>query len=145
MSASINPICFSINRNCFKIFKRSLCLFRSIKTNFWSIENRESGFLKLDLTCSNLLYKKVFKLFSLSEFDKACPQIFCRFPPDFLQGFPLYKPVSPLCPSFCILFHVFMHFSCISLGIFGTFQNGVFDVSSHFFWNWSLGFVPIML
>ena len=36
-------------------------------------------------------------------------------------------------------------FSCISLGIFGTSQIGIFDDSSHFFWNWSLDFVPIML
>ena len=37
-------IYFSINQNCFKNFKRSLCLFRSIKTDFRSIESCESGF-----------------------------------------------------------------------------------------------------
>ena len=97
------------------------------------------------MTCSNLLFKKFFKLFSLPELDKAHQQIFCRFPPELLQGFPLSKPVSPLCPSFCILFHVFMHLFMHFIGIFGTIQIGIFDDSSHFFWNWSFGFVPIML
>ena len=39
----------------------------------------------------------------------------------FLQGFCPWRPVSPFCPSFSSLFLYFMHFSCIIMGIFGTF------------------------
>ena len=135
LSVSIDPICFSINRNCFKFFKRSLCLFRSIKTDFRSIESCELGFfLKRQIWLVQTYFSKVlFKLFSLSKLDKAHLPIFCRFPPDFLQGFPLSKPVSLFCPSFCILLQVFMHFYMNFMGIFGTFQIGIFVDSSFFF------------
>ena len=56
LSALIDPICFSIKRNCFKIFKRSLCLFRSIK-------NRESGFSKSEFDLFKLTFQKVFQTF----------------------------------------------------------------------------------
>ena len=148
----------------------SLCLIRMIQSVFRSIEIvlnflKEASicfdqsklifdqskvvnqfFLKRQIWLIQTYFSKVlFKLFSLSKLDKAHLPIFCRFPPDFLQGFPLSKPVSLFCPSFCILVQVFMHFYMNFMGIFGTFQIGIFVDSSFFFWNWSLGFVPIML
>ena len=128
----------------------SLCLLRLIQSVFRSIEIvlnffKEASvyfdqsklvnqffffFLNLSLTFSNLLFKKFFKLFSLSELDKAHLPIFCRFPLDFLQGFPLSKPVSLFCPSFCIFVQSFMHFYMNFMGIFGTFQIGISGESS---------------
>ena len=58
--------CFSINRNWFKKILVSLCLFRSIKADFRSIENRESGFLKTEFDLFKFTFQKLFKLFSLS-------------------------------------------------------------------------------
>ena len=60
----------------------------------------------------------------LSPYDsvKAQSQIFFRFRPFFLQGFPLPRPVRPLYPSLCFYFHVFMHKLMHFVGIFGPFQ-----------------------
>ena len=148
-------------KNCFFFFSK-LCFFlefRSIEAVFRSIEivskffdeplsvsiNRNLWirffFLKLSLTCSNSLFKS-FSNFSFSlRLSKGFFSIFCCFPSIFLQSFPLSKPVSPFYPSFCIYFHVFMHF----VGIFRNFLFGIFIASSHIFWNWSLGFAAIML
>ena len=114
--------CFSINRNWFKKILVSLCLFRSIKADFRSIENRESGFLKTEFDLFKFMFQKLFKLFSLSLwFGQGSSSIFYRFPPVFLQGFPLSKPVSPLYPSFCINFHVFMHLFMHFVGFLDLF------------------------
>ena len=80
----------SINRNWFSINQKSWVRF--LKNHIWLVE----------ITFSN-------SFFSL-RFGQAQSSIFCHFRPNFLQGFPLYKPICPLCPSFCILFHDFMHF-----------------------------------
>ena len=137
LSASIDPNWFSIYQNFFEIILKFLKkpLSVSINRKSWI---RFFFFLNQSLTDSNLLFKKVFKLFSLSELDKASPQTFFRFPLDFLQGFPLYKPVSPLCPSFCFLFHVFMHF----IGYFRHFSNWDFCWFKPLFLKLIIGFCP---
>ena len=134
-------------------FLSKLCFFlefRSIETFFQSIKivskffdeplfvliNRNSWirFFKNWVWLVQTHFSKVFSNFSFSlRLGKGFFSIFCRFPPIFLQGFPLSKPVSPFYPSFCIYFHVFMH----------KFMHyfGVFDVLSQIFWNWSMGFV----
>ena len=90
----------------------------SIDRNSWNI-----FFLESQIGLFKGTFSKSFsKLSSLSDLAKAPPTIFCRFPPRFLQGFCPWRPVSLFCPFFCILFVVFMHFSCIVVGIFGTFS-----------------------
>ena len=66
LSALINPVCFLINRNCFKIFWRSLYLFRLIETDFWSIENRELGFFRIRVWLVQTHFSKSFSNFSQS-------------------------------------------------------------------------------
>ena len=131
----------SFFKNQFIFFKNSIFLefhliqyfFRSIKISFkilseplsvsinrnWFLINQKAWirfFKKLSLTCSNSLFKS-FSNFSFSlRLGKGSSSIFCRFPLIFLQGFPLSKPVSPFYPSFCILFHVFMHFFGYKVG-----------------------------
>ena len=93
-------------------FHVSFCLFRSIETNFWSIETCKLSFKKIIFN----LFKQTFsKLFSLSPTRQGSTKIFCRFPPNLLQGFSLPKPVFLYYPSFCIDFHIFMHY----LTVFG--------------------------
>ena len=70
------------------------------------------------MTCSYSLFKS-FSNFSLSlslRIRQGLLSIFCHFPPFFLQGFPLPRPVRSLYPSFCIYFHVSCINSCIILG-----------------------------
>ena len=83
----------------------SLCLFRSIETDFWSIKTRELGFKKKksDLTRSNHFFKKFSNLFLSLRLGKSPQRIFCHFSPNFLQGFSLPKPVCLYYPSFCIV------------------------------------------
>ena len=136
--------------------------FRSIKAIFRSIEivlkilteplsvliNQKSwiSFLKIWFWLVQLIFFKKISNFSFSlRLDKGYSSNFCRFPPIFLQGFPLPRPVRPFYPSFCIYFHVSCIKSCILLGFSDLFKFGVFNDSSFLFWNWSLGFVPIML
>ena len=89
------PLSVSIDRN---------------ETVFRSIETRETCFFKSQIGLfKGTFSKKVFKLSSLSDLAKAPPSIFCHFPPNFLQGFCPWRLVSLFCPSFCILFLVFMH------------------------------------
>ena len=98
----------------------SLCLVRLIEPVFRSIEHRESSFLK-KLRFDLFIY--FFKLSSLSlRLGKAPLRIFCRFQPNFLQGFSLPRPVRPLYPSFCFYFHDFMHKLMHFNGIFETFH-----------------------
>ena len=142
---SIDRGCFSINQNWFKIFEwASVCFDRS-NLRFRLIENCVGRFLKLDFQMGQTIFQKVFYLFSLHTTRSRQIFIFLSFSICLLQGFPLSKLVSPFYPSFCILFHVFMHKFMHFIRIFRTFQIGVFDDSNHFFWNWSLGFVLIML
>ena len=92
-------------------FLWSLCLFRSIVTVVSINRILRIRFIKnSDLTCWNHFFKNFSKLFLFVPLGKAPQQIFCRFPPNFLQGFSLHKPVWPYYPFFCIVFHVFMHY-----------------------------------
>ena len=89
--------------------------FRSIESNFRSIENRIEIFLKLwVVTCSITfkLFQKHFSL-SLSSIDQGFQSIFCHFPSHFLQGFCLLRLVKLFYPSFFIYFL----YSCIFLYI----------------------------
>ena len=142
----IDPFCFSIDRKFLNLIERaSVCFDRSnlfqivfIKSLSVSIDR---GCFSIDRNSWNLFFKrsdclfskgsfsKLFNLFSLSDLAKDPPSIFCHFPPSFLQGFCPWRPVSLFCPSFCILFHVFMH-------CYGYFRHflyiGVFDFSNRF-------------
>ena len=108
---------FDQSKSCFKN-SVSLCLVRLIKPVFRSIEDRESSFLKTVLWLIQTPFSKSFSnFFSLSPTWQGSTQIFCRFLPKFLQGFPPSRPVRPFYPSFCPYFRVFMHLK----GIFGPF------------------------
>ena len=62
-----------------------------------------------------------------------------------MQGFSPSRPVRPFYPSFCSYFHVFMHFFMHLREFSDLFNLGIFVDSMLFFWNWSLGFIGIML
>ena len=96
--------------DCYWINRR---YFRSIESNFRSIENRIESFLKpLFLTCFSL-FKTFSKHLSLSlRSVKASNQFFVVFP------FYLLRLVRLFCPSFCIYLHVSCIFSCILWGYF---------------------------
>ena len=155
---SIDPFCFSTNRKFLNMLERASVYFDrsklifdrskffqnvllkslsvSINQGYFSIDRNSWNmfFKKVRLSFSNGLFQKFFNLSSLSDLAKAPPKIFCRFLPKILQGFCLPSPVSPFCPTFCILFHDFMHFSCIFIGYFRHFSYfGVVD-DSNLFW-----------
>ena len=150
LSISIDPICFLINRKYFKNVFRSLCLLRLIQTVFRSIEiilklfeifkkkplfvsiNRNSWikFLKNRIWLVQTTFSKLFHFLRLG---KAPQQIFCCFPPDFLQGFSVHKPVCPYYPFFCIVFPVFMHYFMIYGFIFGLCINWDFWLIKPYF------------
>ena len=95
------------------------------------------------MTFSKTLFQK-FSKFSLSlflRFKLGSTSVFCCFLSFFLQGFSLHIPVRPFYPSFCLYFHISRIFN---LGMLNLSIFGVFDDYDHIFWNWSLGFVPIM-
>ena len=131
------------------IFKNSFFLqFRSIESIFQSIEIAFKNFSEplpgsVDRTCVSInwtswirfffflklrfdlfiYFFKTFSNFPLSlRIGKAPLRIFCRFQPNFLQGFSLLRPVRPLHPSFCFYFHDFMHKLMHFNGIFGAFH-----------------------
>ena len=137
---SIDRICFSINQNWFKKFRwASICFDRS-NLRFWSIENSMRCFQKLIFSSVKHFFK-IFFNFSLSiRLGQGSISIFCRYSPFFLQGFPLSKLESPLYPSFCIYFHVFMHKLMHFVGIFGTFQIWGFWWFKPFFLKLIIGF-----
>ena len=86
----------------------------SINRNWFSI-NRISwiSFLKIRSWLIQLTFFKSFQTFlslSLSNSARLHSKFFCCFPPNFLQGFSLLKPVCLYYPSFCIDFHIFMHY-----------------------------------
>ena len=148
---SIDRNCFSIDRNCFSIYRNCfeivLKFFNeplsvSIDRNYFSI-NRNSWirfFKNSDLTCSKHFFKTFQTFFSLSPTRQGSTEIFCRFPPFFLQGFSLPKPVCLFCTSFCIYFHVFMHKLMHFCGIFGIFQNWDFFGINPLFLKLIIGF-----
>ena len=118
-----------------------LCLFRLIETVFRSIEYRESVFFLIQcLTRSKHFFKSFFN-FSLSlRLGKAKSSNFCRFPSNLLQGFPLPKPVSPIYPSFCTLFHVCMHKFMHLFEIFRLYINWDFCLIKPYFMKLINGF-----
>ena len=98
-------------------------MFQSIGAIFRSIETRKTCFFFKRSEClfQKVLFQKI-STFSLSlTWLRLHQRFFVVFFREFLQGFCPSRPVSLFCPSYCILFHVFMHFSCIVLRIFGTF------------------------
>ena len=106
--------------NWFKIFKEASVYFDQLKLIFDQSKLVNQVFKKSRVWLVQPYFSKVlFNLFLSLRIGQGSPTIFCHFPSDFLQGFPLYKLVSPFCPSFCILFHVFMHF----IGYFRNFSN----------------------
>ena len=94
----------------FKIFMESLSVSINLNCCFDQSNFENKVFKNSDLTCSNHFLKNFSKLFLSLRLGKAPQQICCRFPPNFLQGFSLHKPVCPYYPFFCIVFHVFMHY-----------------------------------
>ena len=127
-------------------FLVSLCLFRSIETDFWSIENRESSFLKTKFDLFKLTFQKFFKLFFLSSTRQRLFLKFLSFSTDLFARFSFLQADKSILPFLLHLFSCFnafffMHF----VGIFESILLGIFVDSSHIFWNWSLDFVPIML
>ena len=104
----------------------SLYLFRSIESVFRSIKTHESGFKKNQIWLVQTAFSKLFKTFFLSlRLGKAPQRFFCRFPPNFLQGFSLPKPICLFYPSFCIV--------CHALCIFSWFLGTIFRLC--IFWN----------
>ena len=94
--------------------------FWPIESVFRLIENHVENFLKTDFHLFKLTFSKVFSTFSLSiRLGQGSNMIFCHFPPFFLQGFSLRRPVRPLYHSFCIYFH----FSCIKSYIIWEISN----------------------
>ena len=123
------PLPGSIDRTCFSINRTSWIKF--FLNSVWLIQNT---------------FFKSFSNFPLSlRLGKAPLRIFCHFSTKFLQGFSLTRPVKPLYPFFCFYFHDFMHKLMHFNGIFGPFQIWCFCWINLFFWNWSLGFVGILL
>ena len=76
LSASIDPICFSINQNCLFVSINWISRIRFLKIYIWLVQTT---------------FSKAFQnFFSLSlRLGKAPQQIFFHFPPNFLQGFSL--------------------------------------------------------
>ena len=109
---------FDQSKSCFKN-SVSLCLVRLIELVFQSIEHRISGFLKQFFDCFKTSFSKSSSTFLLSLTWQGSTMTFCRFLPQFLQGFPPSKPVRPFYPSFWFYFHIFMHFFMHLKGIFG--------------------------
>ena len=85
-------------------------------------------------------FKNFQTLFLSIRSVKGSKQDFCCFPPKVLQGFLSTRPLRLFCPFFFIYFM----FSCIKSCILGKISNlldfGIFVDSSHFSWNWSMGF-----
>ena len=94
-------------------------LVRLIEPVFWSIEHHESSFFKTQFWLVQISFQNFSTFFSLSPTRQGSIEIFCRFPPKFLQSFSLPKPVCLFYPSFYIVFPIFMH----DLMVFGYFLN----------------------
>ena len=102
-------------------FKNSVSLYlvRLIEPVFRSIEHCVLAFFKKGSLTIQSFFKSYFQTFLLSPTWQGCTKIFCRFLPQFLQGFPPSKPIRPFYPSFWFYFHVFMHIFMHLKGIFG--------------------------
>ena len=93
------PLFISINQNWFSINRNSWIRF--LKNQIWLVQTN--------------FFKTFQNFFFLSPTRQGSTKIFCHFPPNLLQGFSLPKPVFLYYPSFCIDFHIFMHY----LTVFG--------------------------
>ena len=114
----IQSVCWSIEI-AFKILSEPLYVSKLI---FDQLKIVNKLFLKLDLNLFNSPFSKVFKLFSL-QFGQAPSSIFYHFRPNFLQIFPLPRPVFPLHPFFFHLFSVLYAFFHALKGYFRTMHK----------------------
>ena len=72
------------------------------------------------MTVSKTFFSKSFSTFLLSPtWQGSTSHFFCRFLPQFLQGFPPSRPVRLFYPSFLFYFHDFMYFFMHLGDIFG--------------------------
>ena len=94
----------------------SLCLFRSIETNFRSIENRESGFQKIRFDLLKSLFQNFFKLLFLSPIRTSTILYFFSFLTKFFARFSSLKASMSIIP---FLFHLFSIFHALK-GYFWT-------------------------
>ena len=120
----------------------SLCLVRLIEPVFQSIEHRVSGFLKTVLWLIQTTFQKFFSNFSsLSDLARQ-HKIFLSFSTSIFARFSSFKAGMTILSLLLFLFSCFHAFK----GYFRTSLNlGIFVDSRLFFWNWSLGFVGILL
>ena len=95
----------------------SLCLFRSIETNFWSIKTRESGFLKTHIWLVQTSFSKLF--FSLSDSAKLHRDFFVIF----LQISCKFSLSLSRYVYFTLSFALFFSFSCIISWFLGKILN----------------------
>ena len=86
-------------------------------------KNVDKFFLKSDLTYLNHFFKTFSNSFFSLQFGRAPSSIFYHFWPNFLQSFPLPRPVCPLHPFFFIYFQFYMHFFMHWRVIFGLCIN----------------------
>ena len=119
--------------DCFWINRR---YFQSIESNFQAIKNRIESFL--NLCFSHVLHYSNFfqNSFSLYLINLSVKARFLLFSSKFFWGFCHLRPVRPFYLSFFIYFHV----SCILGRMSNLKEIGIFDDSSFFFGNWSMGF-----
>ena len=110
-----------------EITLKFFCELLSISINRnWFFINRKSwiSFLKSQILTYSTHFSKALKLFSLSLwFGLGSTSNFCRFPPKFLQGFSLSKPVCPYYPFFFVYYRFYMHFFMHWWDIFGLCIN----------------------
>ena len=120
----------------------SLCLVRLIEPVFRSIEHRVLGFLKTVLWLFQTSFSKVFQLFlSLSDLARLHSN-FSSFSSSIFARFFSLKAGKTILSLFLVLFsclHAFKGYFWTSLYL------GFLLIQGFFFWNWSLGFVGILL
>ena len=93
--------------DCFWINRRH---FRSIESNFRSIENRIQSFLKTEFSRVQSLSNFFKTLFSLSLIGQGFQSLFLSFSLKFLQGFLSSKAGKTFLPLLFHSFSCFMHF-----------------------------------
>ena len=81
---------FQLIEIVFKIFMESLSISINRNCCFDQSNFENKVFKNSDLTCSNHFFKSFSKLSLSLRLGKVPQQIFCCFPPNFLQGFSLH-------------------------------------------------------
>ena len=101
-------------------FSVSFCLFRSIETDFQSIENRKWAFLKVKSWLFQIIFFKSFSNFPLSLWLGKAPQQFLSFSSQISckVSLSLSRYVY-----FTLPFALFFSFSCIISWFLGKFLN----------------------